>query len=62
MLKCMICGKPTKAEWMNFCDECLNAPISELQERYMAKERASDTLEDERKPQASEPLKENTRR
>jgi hypothetical protein len=46
MENCLICGKPTKARHYDFCEKCLNAPVSELTERYLERQRASETRED----------------
>lgn len=53
MKKCIICGEPTKLDYYDFCEECFNTPIEELQERYERK-RASETREDQRKAQPTE--------
>ena len=53
MKKCIICGEPTKLDCYDFCEECFNTPIEELQARYERK-RPSETREDQRKAQPTE--------
>lgn len=62
-MNCIICGKPTEHPSFRFCDECLNAPVSELMERYLQRERASTPGKEEKALSVSETLtKERTHR
>lgn len=46
MKKCILCGEPTKLDSNDFCEECFNSSVEELEERYERK-RASATGKDQ---------------
>lgn len=51
MKNCIICGEPTKFDSNDFCEECFNSSIEELEERYERK-RASETGKDHQEARA----------
>lgn len=55
MGKCFICGNPTKLDFYDFCEECFNSTVEELEKKYERK-RAPQTQQDQRKAQPTEDL------
>jgi hypothetical protein len=53
MKNCIICGSVTRHPLFDFCEECFNTPIEELQKRYERK-RASQTREDQQEAPSRE--------
>jgi hypothetical protein len=53
MNNCIICGSKTKYPLFDFCEECFNTSIEELDKKY-GRERASQTSEDHEKAQPAE--------
>ena len=53
MKNCIICGSETKHPSFDFCEECFNSSVEELEERYERK-RASATGKDQHEAHVQE--------
>ena len=59
MKQCVVCGVPVQDRY-DYCPECFESKIHELQAKYEAKEGPSTPIKENGEALASEPLTENT--